>query len=419
MSLSTTRLKRSLILLTLISVVCDSMILPFYPQFFSQAFGVTDPKHTGYYIASCCLTVMLAFPLWAKIAQRVNELHLWVYTQIASALLGLSCFYAQDLLSFWILSQLMLVFKASYLLIYPFVMRLEEKDSHLNMVGLFSVLMHFGAIGGALLGGFTLNFSSPRDLYLIMVAGDLLQVIVCLFLISSLSIAWYRQSEGASDTTDEQSNIEATQLTFAKRLKSIVPSYLIKLSIVSLLFYFAAFSLRPFLSLYWEQISEFDSEIVSGFVYSIPGWVALVGLWLNFKFNSRLNLHQRILVAFGWTLLASFIQSSTNDWVLVLGRIIYGWGLFQGMVCLEVLLFKISEPKHYARDFSRIHWFQNFGVILASFSSGYLVAEQNLRWPFFAAAVLFAITLVTFVICYKRQVFGKEPDIPSGQRQVA
>ncbi|MCW9017180.1 MAG: hypothetical protein OQJ89_09460, partial [Kangiellaceae bacterium] len=114
MFLSTSNIKQSLILLTVISVICDSMILPFYPQFFSQAFGVSDPIHTGYYIASCCITVMLAFPIWARVAKKIHELHLWVYTQVASAILGIFCFYVEDLLSFWILSQFMLVFKASY-----------------------------------------------------------------------------------------------------------------------------------------------------------------------------------------------------------------------------------------------------------------------------------------------------------------
>ena len=45
-------LKHSLIALTLISVVADTMLLPFYPQFFSQAFGVDSAQHVGFYIAA-------------------------------------------------------------------------------------------------------------------------------------------------------------------------------------------------------------------------------------------------------------------------------------------------------------------------------------------------------------------------------
>ena len=55
-------LKASLVLMTVIAVVSDSMLHPFYPQYFAVVLGVTDPRHVGLYIAACSLTVMLAFP---------------------------------------------------------------------------------------------------------------------------------------------------------------------------------------------------------------------------------------------------------------------------------------------------------------------------------------------------------------------
>lgn len=140
-------LKHGLILLTLVSVVADTMLLPFYPQFFAREFGNTSPEHVGFYIAACCFTVMVALPLWAKLARRINEFHIWVVTQIAAGSLGIAAYFTESLLHFWVITQTMLVFKASYLLIYPMVMRLEEKDRHLGVAGMFSVLMHFGAIG--------------------------------------------------------------------------------------------------------------------------------------------------------------------------------------------------------------------------------------------------------------------------------
>ena len=145
-------LKQALIFQTLVSVVADTMLLPFYPQFFAEEFGNTSPEHVGLYIAACCFTVMVALPLWAKVARRVNEFPLWVMTQLAAGTLAIAAWHADSLVGFWAITQAMLAFKASYLLIYPFVMRLEEKDRHLGVAGLFSVLIHFGAIGGALLG---------------------------------------------------------------------------------------------------------------------------------------------------------------------------------------------------------------------------------------------------------------------------
>ncbi len=175
------KLRTALILLTIVSVTADTMILPFYPQFFSQAFGIDSLAHVGYYLAACCITVMLTFPLWAKVARHVHELPLWVITQTLAGLLGIACYFTTSLWQFWLLSQLMLCLKASYLLIYPYVLRLEERDSYLGLVGLIAVLMQLGGILGAVMGGFLLEQFSPRSLYLWMAASDALQVLVWLF----------------------------------------------------------------------------------------------------------------------------------------------------------------------------------------------------------------------------------------------
>ncbi|MFP3449042.1 MFS transporter, partial [Pseudomonas sp. SIMBA_067] len=87
---------------------------------------------------------------------------------------------------FWIYYQLMLVLKASYLLIYPFALRLEQQTKHLSIIGLFSVLMHFGAIGGALIGGYFFSLAEPRYALLLSSAGDLVQVLLCAYLMYSL-----------------------------------------------------------------------------------------------------------------------------------------------------------------------------------------------------------------------------------------
>ncbi len=409
-------LKHSLILLTLVSVVCDTMVLPFYPQFLAQSFAVTSAAHTGYYIAACCATVMLMFPLWAKVARHINEVHLWVYTQIIAGILGVSCYFVGSLTSFWVLSQLMLVFKASYLLIYPFVMRLEQRDTHLNMAGLFSVLMHFGAIGGAMVGGIVLEWFQPRFMYLIMALGDLIQVMVCLYLIRRFSIERSDIARSFSAKTDANSKLKTgkNKDKLSKDGSSLsrwferhlgMPDYVIQIGILSLLFYFAAFAIRPFLSSYWLSIAAWNSTLLAGFVYAIPAWMAIIGLWLNARCNNRLNSHQRIALAMGWVLVGSLIQAAPIDWVMVLGRIIYGWGLFQVMVGLEVLLFQASKEYRFAHDYSRVHMFQNIGLIFASFTAGYLVALSDLRWPFYLSALIFVLTLVTFLVIYRCQLF--------------
>src|SRR6185295_5621505 len=75
-------LRLFLVLMTAIAVVSDSLLHPFYPQFFASVFGIRDPEYVGNYIAASHLTVLLTLPLWARIAKRVPVLHLLIGTQV-------------------------------------------------------------------------------------------------------------------------------------------------------------------------------------------------------------------------------------------------------------------------------------------------------------------------------------------------
>lgn len=376
-------LKSCLILLTVISVVCDTMVLPFYPQFFSKAFGVESPEHVGFYLAACCMTVMLAFPVWARVAKRVHELHLWVYTQIGAAIFGLLCYLATDIVEFWIVSQLMLVLKASYLLIYPFVLRLESQDKHLGIVGLFAVLMHFGGIGGALVGGMVLEVLSPRDMYLIMAGGDIVQVLLCLYLIKRQNVPFYHEAP------TEQQNTP----TGSKR-------YVWHIGLVALLLYGCSFMSRPFFSLFWHQISGIDNEILAAWIYAIPAWAALASLWYQHKKGQSDNHLQVMLAAFVIAAVGLVLQGSSEVFVVVMGRVLFGLALFQATVRLDVLLFSLSRPEDYSRDFAKVHIFQNIGVIGASFAVGPLVDAEGLAAPFALAAAGFALTAMVFYLVF-------------------
>lgn len=381
------KLKHCLILLTIISVVADTMLLPFYPQFFQQAFGAESTQHVGYYIAACCFTVMVTFPFWARLARKVDELHIWVYTQLAAACLGLYCYHASSLVEFWIASQLMLAFKASYLLIYPFAMRLEDKDKHLGVVGLFAVLLHFGAIGGALLGGFILQYLDPRDVYLVMPLSDLLQVGVCLYLLRTLKPAFYRP-QPVSEEAGEPG---------ADRPHGLV----LRLCIVSMLFYFSAFLVRPFFARYWESFSPWNGEVASALVYSIPAWVALFCLWWSQRGEPRMSNFGIILASSVVAVVALYLQSIPETWSVFIGRCLYGFALYQVTVRLEVFLFSISEPEHYASDFSKTHFFQNLGVLGASFLVGYLVDLFGYGSTFQLSLLGFALSGICFYLLFR------------------
>ena len=393
MSKSNAGLRNGLILLTLVSVVADSMLLPFYPQFFSQEFNQSNPQHAGYYIAACCFTVMMAFPVWARIAKKVNELHLWVYTQIISGILGVCCFYVESLLWFWILSQAMLIFKASYLLIYPFVMRLEEHDKHLGVASLFSVLMHFGAIGGAILGGVFLEYNNPRSVYILMAATDALQVVICSFLIFTRKVP-FLQPVNTSTTEESSPDNEASQQALASLETG--KRFLLSLGIISALFYCSAFLIRPFFSTYWQSVSASDNAVSAAFIYSIPAWVALLGLWFNHRRQGEVNHYRIILTSLCFAVIGVGLQSMEHVISIIVGRCIFGWALFQITVRLEVVMFEFAHKDNYGVDFSKIYIFQNIGVLTASFGVGSLVSWGALQMPFWVSLGGFMVTVAVF-----------------------
>jgi predicted MFS family arabinose efflux permease len=394
------KLKHALIMLTLVSVVADTMLLPFYPQFFAQEFGNTSPEHVGFYIAACCFTVMVTLPLWAKVARQVNEFPLWVMTQTAAGTFAIAAYFSTSLLSFWVITQLMLVFKASYLLIYPLVMRLEEKDRHLGVASLFSVLIHFGAIGGAFLGGSLIEFAEPRSIFLIMAATDALQVLVCTFIIRSRRIP-FRQPQTVVDAEgSEDREPHGNPL-------------IVQLGVVSLLFYLSAFMMRPFFSRYWAGVAGNDSELLAGLVYAIPAWVALAGLWLNRRRTQERSSYAAVFQSLIVAMIGAAMQGIPHPVSIVLGRIVFGWALFQGTVRLEVLVFELSSRQHYAMDFSRIHIFQNVGVLLASFAVGSVVSAFGQQMPFMASVAGFAFTLLVFVALFGSRLWPSLVRMPS------
>lgn len=358
-----------------VSVVSDSMLLPFYPQFFAGQFAVADPRQVGWYLAAVCWVVMLAFPLWAAVAKRIRVLRLLVYTQLLAGLLSIGCYAADSLAQFWLVSLAMLAFKASYLLIYPLIMRLEQGENRGGTIGLLSVIVHLGAIAGAAAGGLLLQLLPPRQVFLFMALGDLAQMLVCLGL-------RHVETEQPAVAAPARAN-QARPPTPQRRLVS-------KLGLAMFLFYFAAYVARPFFARYWESVSAWNGELVSGLVFAIPGLMALAALLLGRRgaYPARGGLLWANLLGAAGLLLQAYPQ----EILVLLGRCLFGFALFHATVQLDSLLFQRSTPEAYAQDFSKIYFFQSAGALAASAAAGSLVAGYGLQFPFIVGAAGFCAT---------------------------
>ncbi|SHL44906.1 Predicted arabinose efflux permease, MFS family [Chitinophaga jiangningensis] len=370
-----------LIAMTLVAVVSDYMMHPFYPLFFATRFGVTDPRITGIYFSAVCATVMIAFPIWAIVSRRIPELRILVYTQLIAGILAGSCAFITSYPWFWVVSLLVIVFKGSYLLVYPYILRITPVAKHVGIISVLSVIIHLGSVLGAIFGGMVIDWLQPRYIYLGMAAGDFFQAALSMYLLSM------GKQEPAPQETASHSWFD------------LIPGgTMLKLSVITLLFYYADFLIRPFFVRYWESVSSSDSRILSGTIYAIPAAVAVAALYANKTRKPYNTPWHGILPALLLALCGLILQAYPAILTIIAGRCLYGWAFFQCAVRFDALLFHISDPASYAVEYSKIHFFQNLGVLAASFSAGVLAEYLPLNVPFVVAFAGYAGVVLLYYL---------------------
>lgn len=375
--------------MTALAVVSDTMLLPYYPQMFSDRFGVSAPFVTGAYLATISLVVMLALPVWAMVARRIETLHLLVMTQLAAAALSIVCATATTLAGFWIASLAMVAFKASYLLMYPYVIALQPKENHATMIGALAVIVHFGGIVGALSGGYivqSLGYSVP---FIVMAGGDVVQALMCIALILTGRAATLAPAADDDALPTESAAGKGAKLQFVSLLS------------IMFLFYFGFYIAMPFTAMWWQSIVTGSSQLVAGAVFAIPGFVAFILLL-------RATLAKDVTPAwrkneFGMALAACglAIQSLPEATCIVVGRIIYGVGLYRVTVGLDALFFERARTSGYASGFSLVNLARNSGVMAAVLLSGLITQKYGEGLPFLVSGVCVAATLVLYGLCLK------------------
>jgi MFS transporter, DHA1 family, multidrug resistance protein len=378
-------LRNTIITMTTFAVVSDAILIPFYPQFFAARYGVTSPVHAGAYVAFISIVVMLTLPVWARVAKRLDAMHLLVYTQCAAGVLSVASYFAPTVALFWVLSLAMFMCKSSYLLMYPYMMRLEPKESHAHTIGVLSVVVHFGAIAGAVAGGFVMQVWNAHDCIFAMAAGDFVQMFICMGLIRSHRIT--KRCRFAD---------EAQQSTTRPSLRDRLP--ILRLAMLMLAFDFCVYLIRPFMSSYWQSVTGAPGELVPGLVFAIPGMVAIIALRINKRIAERGGKRPDHMIANLLLCTAGMLLQGVEAplWIIA-GRLIFGWALFQIVVKLDVTMFSLSTPASYAADYSVVNFFQNVGVLLASFAAGAIVDDTGLRAPFFVASAGLLLTSMVSV----------------------
>ncbi|WP_354681591.1 MFS transporter [Cupriavidus plantarum] len=370
-------LRLAIIVMTACGVISDAILIAFYPQFFDMRYGVTDTVHIGAYVAAISVAVMITLPMWARVAYHVETLHLVVVTQGIAGLLGLASLGADTIAAFWAVTMLMFMTKSSYLLMFPYLMRVERLTSHGATVGLLAVVVHLGGIFGAMAGGVLLQHFGTDACLTASAAGDFAQMALCVQLIRTGRIV-------------PVLGMEDVPAPPPPALHRTLPRVL-RLGALMLVFDFSAYLVRPFFSVYWQAATGVDSQMLTGLVFAIPGLMALLALSIDRRAGGDAGSTGRHLSVGAAGLL---LQASPWPTAMLIGRCLFGWALFRISVRLDVTLFRVSTPQAYARDFSIANGCQNLGVLLSSFCAGVIVDRFGMAMPFLIAAAGLLLTLL-------------------------
>ncbi len=392
-------IRNAIIVMSALGMMSDTVLIGFYPQFFSMRYGNTDQVHTGIYVAAISIAVMCTLPLWVRVARRFEPMSLIGFTQCIAGLLCVSAIWAETLTQYWVLTMLMFMFKSSYLLMFPYLMRIVKSEEHSRTIALLSVVVHISGILAAASGGYILQHLGAGAALVLMAAGDFGQMGITLWLNRTGRIIKVNEN-----VKEQPQAVEDTALLLADDAFAPAPvasrkgfSHLTKgiltLSLIMFVFDFSAYLIRPFFSEYWIYATAHKDQTLAGLIFAIPGLAAVVALIVKHRLNEKATQRNENL---SWNLVLSlvglYLQSIPSDIAIVIGRCMYGWGLFQVAVKLEVSLFSISRKEDYAHHFSITNFFQNLGVLISSWCAGYIVSLISHQAVFLIAAAGIALT---------------------------
>ncbi|ETF01478.1 MFS transporter [Advenella kashmirensis W13003] len=392
-------IRNAIIIMSALGMMSDTVLIGFYPQFFEMRYGSTDQVHTGMYVAAISIAVMCTLPVWVRVARRFEPMSLIGFTQCIAGLLCLSAIWAETLTQYWVLTMLMFMFKSSYLLMFPYLMRIVSSDEHSRTIALLSVVVHISGILAAASGGYILQHLGASAALVLMAAGDFGQMGITLWLnrtgrIIKVNDSKKEEAQAVQDTAVVLADDATAPAPVAPRKGfSHLTRGILTLSLIMFVFDFSAYLIRPFFSEYWIYATAHKDQTLAGLIFAIPGLAAVVALIVKHRLNEKATRRNENL---SWNLLLSlvglYLQSVPSDIAIVIGRCMYGWGLFQVAVKLEVSLFSISRKEDYAHHFSITNFFQNLGVLISSWCAGYIVSLVGHQAVFLIAAAGIALT---------------------------
>jgi DHA1 family multidrug resistance protein-like MFS transporter len=374
------KLNNRILLIAFLAALAESLPAPFYPKIFKDTFDINDPEYTGTYLCILRLTLMLSYPIWAWVSQNTNIFKLLSMTQFTAGAASIYCGLTQDLTAFYVCSILMVLFKSSYLLLYPYLIsRSENKTSTVTRLG---ILLHLSMIISAISGAYVIDKISVQYLFIIIGLFDFIQM-------------------GISSRLTDIQNVAQVQIS--SEPISLDKTRLLWICIITFMFYLSSTLIRPFYTEFIiERYAPQANYTWAAVLFIIPSLSALFLLPLTGKSSIIKNttfICGLILSISVVLLLQSYVNTLISEIVL---RSLFGMSIFLIFVYLDTSFFETVSGKNSTRAYSLLHITQNSAYMSAPLLAGLLVARDGYTGPFMMASICSVLSLpVVFMLHIK------------------
>ncbi|MFJ8265627.1 MFS transporter [Peribacillus asahii] len=369
-----------------LTMLSEVLLSPFYPQYFSEAFGVQGVEMTSIFIICCRLVVIIMTPFWGVILKKWSMRQVVICSLFMTAVFKVILSESTTFLSFLITSLLLLVFQSSLYLLYPYLVEsMEQQEEKAKKTTVYMFVMHTAIIVSSLLGSFVITWEMPLKVYLIFACMDLGLMVILL----------------------------ATKLLSPDAVKKDQPIH-IKVKKQPIYFYMIAIFffhlghnvIRPYFTLFVEDRYEVGNQM-NALLYVMPSMMAII---LKFCVPIRVFRGQDTLLLYIVTILSVFslaIQASIDSLgIFIISRIIYGGCFYLSMVVLDIYLFRqFHEAATYY--YSWLIAVQNVALLFAPLLA-LMVSKVSLYVPLLCGAVLLVAAIIAITIHNKPVVLYKK-----------
>lgn len=407
--------KSLLLLCGFLFVFTETVLSPFYPQFFLQVFGQSDLALTGEYVAMCRLTVLLSAPLWGLLARRIDAVKLLVIGQGIAAVLTACLAFADQLTWFFALTIALLIFKSSYFLFYSALIELQGKDKQASTVGQVQLVVHAALIASTLASAWVLSFEHPLQLFLLVAALDVVQVLMCVVVLKRRQKAAATTASMQPETIQPEVILEGATSEIKKQQQPWPVMTIVGYGLLILAFSVATNAVRPYLTAYSMNTLQLD-RLQSAWLYLLPSMMALCAYpLLKHPRLLQFNLSHRYAAMLGLLVLSLIGQAwSSHISTLFLSRMLFGLSMLLAQAQLEMYLFQHAQhsPHWY---FSLSSTTQHAGQLVAPLCAAWVVGLYGLVAPFWLAAAVLFVSFLFVSVGLKAQ-FIAERSISNDRR---